>query len=87
VFDLTRVVRWQKQKKAAVLAFTAASCSLLLCSLILFVPSLDDALSGQPEYLRWITDRTARAVAARTSSCPLVFDEPAQKLLSISFTK
>ncbi len=67
MFDLTRVARWQKQKKAAVLAFTAASCSLLLCSLILFVPSLDDALSGQPEYLHWITDRTARAVAARTN--------------------
>ena len=67
MFDLTRVARWQKQKRAAVLAFVAASCTLLLCSLILSVPSLDDALSGRPEYLRWITDRTARAVAARTN--------------------
>jgi hypothetical protein len=67
VFDLTRVARWQKQKRAAVLAFVDASCTLLLCSLILSVPSLDDALSGRPEYLRWITDRTARAVAARTN--------------------
>jgi len=67
VFDLTRVARWQKQKRADVLAFVAASCTLLLCSLILFVPSLDDALSGRPEHLRWITDRTARAVAARTN--------------------
>jgi len=67
VFDLSRVARWQKQKKAAVLAFVAASCTLLFCSLILSVPSLDDALTGRPEYLRWITDRTARTVAARTN--------------------
>jgi hypothetical protein len=67
VFDLSRVARWQNQKRAAVLAFVAASCTLLLCSLILSVPSLDDALTGRPEYLRWITDRTARTVAARTN--------------------
>jgi hypothetical protein len=67
VFDLTRVARWQKQKTAAVLAFVAASCTLLLYLLILSVPSLDEARSGRPEYLRWITDRTARAVAARTN--------------------
>jgi len=41
-----------KTKKAAVLAFVAASCTLLFCSLILSVPSLDDALTGRPEYLR-----------------------------------
>jgi hypothetical protein len=64
VFDLSRVARWQNQKRAAVLTFVAASRTLLLCSLILSVPSIDDALTGRPEYLRWITDRTARAVAA-----------------------
>lgn len=67
MFDLSRVARWQNQKRAAVLAFVAASCTLLLCSLILSVPSLDDALTGRPEYLWWITDRTARTVAARTN--------------------
>ena len=67
MFDLSRVARWQNQKRAAVLAFVAASCTLLLCSLILSVPSLDDALTGRPEYLRCITDRTARTVAARTN--------------------
>ncbi len=68
MFDLSRVARWQNQKRAAVLAFVAASCTLLLCSLILSVPSIDDALTGRPEYLRWITDRTARTVAARTNA-------------------
>ena len=68
MFDLSRVARWQKRKRAAVLAFVTASCMLLLCAFILFVPSLDDALSSPPQYLRWITDRTARAVAARTNS-------------------
>jgi hypothetical protein len=47
VLDLRRVARWQEQKRAAVLAFAAASCTLLLCSLILSVSSLDDALSGR----------------------------------------
>ena len=47
MFDLSKVARWQNQKRAAVLAFVAASCTLLLCSFILSVPSLDDALSGQ----------------------------------------
>ncbi len=47
MFDLSRVARWQNQKRAAVLAFVAASCTLLLCSLILSVPSIDDALTSR----------------------------------------
>src|SRR6266496_4151518 len=68
-----RVARWQNQKRAAVLAFVAASCTLLLCSLILSVPSLDDALAGRPEYLRW-TERLAPWPQEPTVNSPSLRD-------------
>jgi hypothetical protein len=73
VFDLSRVARWQNQKRAAVLAFVAASCTLLLCSLILSVPSLDDALSGRPEYLTLLHWKTHAdpALLARAGNAQL----------------
>jgi hypothetical protein len=41
--------------------------SVLLAAFVTlrFVPTLDDALSGKPEYMRWIADKVADSIAAR----------------------
>jgi hypothetical protein len=56
---------YQKQKKGF-LSITLIAASLLVLSLCLrIIPPLNDALSGKPEYMRWIADRVATSIAAQ----------------------
>jgi hypothetical protein len=65
VLDAGKVRRWQTQKKTSLAVIAGASFLLAVCSILRFVPAINDRLSGPPEYMRWITDRAARTVAAR----------------------
>ena len=64
---LAKIERYQAIKATSIRAFVAASCLWLFVCGLRFVHYLDDMLSGRPQYLRWITERTAEAVAVKTN--------------------
>lgn len=60
-----RIETYKKQRTAA-LGFTlACACVLTICLGLRFIPPANDALSGKPEYMRWIADKVANRIAAR----------------------
>ncbi len=67
---------YQKQKKRFV-SITLVGASLLVLSLCLgFIPLLNDAISGKPQYMRWVADRVARSIAARFGNDSAVIVTP-----------
>lgn len=56
---------YQKQKKVFVCIFLTGMCLLILSVCLRTIPALNDAISGKPQYMRWIADRVARSIAAR----------------------
>lgn len=56
---------YQKQKKVFICIFLAGMSILILSVCLRTIPSLNDAISGKPQYMRWIADRVARSIAAR----------------------
>jgi len=63
VLDIDQIRRQQIQKKVT-LAVTVASFVALFACALLFIPPLNDKLSGPPEYLRCpyhMTDAARRA--------------------------
>jgi len=59
------VESYQKQKKVF-LSICLTGVSLLILTLCLrTIPSLNDAISGKPEYMRWIANKVAASIATR----------------------
>ena len=56
---------YRKQKKVFVSIFLTGTSLLILSVCLRTVPALNDAISGKPQYMRWIADRVARSIAAR----------------------
>lgn len=56
---------YQKQKRVFVSIVLAGMSLLTLTVCLRTIPALNDAISGKPQYMRWIADRVARSIAAR----------------------
>ena len=56
---------YQKQKKVFVCIFLTGISVLILSVCLRTIAPLNDAISGKPQYMRWIADRVARSIAAR----------------------
>lgn len=56
---------YHKQKNVFVSIFLTGTSLLILSFCLRIIPALNDAISGKPQYMRWIADRVARSIAAR----------------------
>ena len=56
---------WQRHKRILVLLTLTGTVFLLVCLNLRFIPSINDRLSGKPQYMRWIADMLARSLAAK----------------------
>lgn len=56
---------WQKRKRDSLLLILAAGSLLAICFSLRFVPSMNDVISGKPEYMRWMADGFARGLASK----------------------
>jgi hypothetical protein len=63
-FDM-QTRRWQSQKRNSLLAILSVTVVLSICLAARFVPVCNDAISGKPEYMRWIADRVAHTIASQ----------------------
>jgi hypothetical protein len=54
-----------QKKKAVALLILASIFFLIVCLGLRFVPTINDAVYGEPEYMRWIADRFARSLASK----------------------
>ena len=59
------VADYQKQKKVFISIFLTGMSVLILSVCLRTIAPLNDAISGKPQYMRWIADRVARSIAAR----------------------
>lgn len=55
---------WQRKKRGLLRLLLAGTLFLVFCATLRFIPSINGALSGEPEYMRWIADSLARKIAA-----------------------
>ena len=67
MLDADNFIRAERTKQAIIVAFGAGVFFLLITSGLRFVPRFDDVLSGRPEYLHAIADRTAQSLADSTN--------------------
>lgn len=56
---------WQRRKEKSLIPVFLWSLLLVICFTLRFVPMLNDAISGKPEYMRWLADRVARSIASQ----------------------
>lgn len=56
---------WQRQKRILLLVAVLGMSFLLLCLNLRFIPSINDRLSGKPEYMRWVANELARSLAGK----------------------
>lgn len=61
----TLIETYPKQKRASLLLTLACALAFFICLGLRFIPPVNDALSGRPEYMRWIADKVAKSSAAR----------------------
>jgi hypothetical protein len=66
VLDARRIRRHQRQKKLFLGLIAVATSLLTICCVLRFNPSVNDKLSGPPQYMRIIADGLARTVAGAT---------------------
>jgi hypothetical protein len=64
--DTAQIEHLDKRKRQLVSAIFLPTALLLLFSAVRFVPRLNDALSGKPEYVRILTEAFARQFATQT---------------------
>ena len=61
----TQIDPYQRRKTNSLRLIVTAGALLASFLTLRSVPTLDDALSGKPEYMRWMADKVANSVAAR----------------------
>jgi hypothetical protein len=74
--DAGQIERLERNKRRIVLALGVSGGVLLAISALRFVPRLNDALSGQPGYIRILTETLARQLASQTQmQSPVIVEE------------
>ena len=61
----SQIDSYRSQKTNALRLVVIASALLATFLILRLVPALDDALSGKPQYMRWVSDKVAKSIAAR----------------------
>jgi len=56
---------YEKQRKAFLSILLTGFSFLILSFCLRIIPSLNDAISGKPQYMRWMADRVARSITTR----------------------
>ena len=64
--DTEQIELLDKNKRRILFALWVAAAFLLVISVFRFVPRVNDALSGKPQYLRVLTETFARQFANQT---------------------
>jgi hypothetical protein len=58
---------WNKQKRRALALSVGIVFAFLACLVLRFVPRIDDALAGRPEYMRYVAEHVGASLAAQTN--------------------
>ena len=64
--DAPQIELLERNKRRAVFVLCLTAVGLLVLSALRFVPRLNDALSGKPEYVRILTETFGRQLATQT---------------------
>jgi len=58
---------WNKRKRLALALSVVIVFAFLACLVLRFVPRINDALAGRPEYMRYVAERVGASLAAQTN--------------------
>ena len=62
---IVQIDAWQRRKRNCLLLILVAASLFVTGFSLRFLPAMNDVISGEPEYMRWIADRFAHSIASQ----------------------